>query len=114
VPYSYLTGLKRHAAAALENPLKAHYVGSEVRSELMQKVFEIYTRKAAFLSRGTSFEAIYVPPDGYPDNFDPQEWDFRGRAFPPKSATVAELAKKTPIYRHGPAGIDARALWPNP
>lgn len=80
---------------------------------VMQKVFEVYTRKPEFLSRGTTFEAIYVPPGGHPDSFDPREWDFLGRAFPPKSATLAELRSKTPIYRHCPAGIDPRVLWPN-
>lgn len=75
-------------------------------------VFEYYTRKPEFLSPGKTFEAVYLPPGDKPKGFVRDEWEFRGRASPPKSATVEEV-RKGPIYRYTPDGVDPKVLWPN-
>ena len=79
----------------------------------MEKVvFEVYTRKPQFLAKDKSFEAIYLVPERAPEGFARSQWNFRGFARAPRSATVAEV-RKGQIYRDCPANFDAHALWPN-
>ena len=79
----------------------------------MQSVFEYYRRKPEFLTAGTSFEGMYVPAGEPPSEFVAEQWDYVGKVLPPKSATVAEVRNKLPIYRSCPSWIDPKVFWPN-
>jgi hypothetical protein len=74
--------------------------------------FEYYTRKPEFLTKDKSFEAIYLLPERAPEGFMRSQWNFKGFARAPRSATIAEV-RKGQLYRDCPANIDAHALWPN-
>ncbi len=74
-------------------------------------VLDYYQRKPEFLPAHLQLMGLYVPPNGFAANMNPDEWEFKGPARHPTVRQLATVERLGYCLQELSANIDASKIY---